>query len=141
MHMTIPAEVRTTFYVLRAVALAVGLSGIAAIVLGGDSYGLRSLGLVGIVVGLWLVRRSNSYVWAARGQAVGKWSPTRAAMRVEPLAWIFTASSLAACVVFYLAARVDASHGGKEVWPAYALFAAVLALAVSSGYVAMKLFR
>lgn len=139
--MTVPAEVRGRFYTLRAAALAVGLPGIAAIVLGTHSFGLRSLGLVGIVVGLWLVRRSNAYVWRARGQAVPDLSPARAARRVGPLAWTLTGVSLAACGFFYLAVRADLVHGGKQTWPVYALFVAVLALAGTSGYVAMKIFR
>ena len=139
--MSIPAEVRRKYYTLRALALAVGLLAVAAIVLGAQSSGLRSLGVVGVVVGLWLLRRSDAYLRRARGQVVPELSPTRAARPVGPLAWTLTGVSLGACVVFYFAMYVDALHGGKEVWPAYAFFVAVLALAATSGYVAMKIFR
>lgn len=139
--MTIPSEVRGKFYALRAAALAVGLAGIAAIVLRGQDFGFLFLGLLGIVVGTWLVRRSNAMVWRARGQVVAEWSPAKASKRVGPLAWTLTAMSLAACVIFSLAVYVDQLHGGKQVWPVYALFVAVLALAVTSGYVAMRIFQ
>ncbi|MFZ0886143.1 MAG: hypothetical protein WAN14_22270 [Candidatus Acidiferrales bacterium] len=106
-----------------------------------NSFETQSLAFLAIVVGAWLIQRSNTYVRRARGQAGAEWEPAKAAKRVEPLAWVLTAASLAACVVFYLAMCVDAAHGGTEAWPAYALGGAVMALAVTSGYVAMKIFR
>lgn len=139
--MTIPAEVRGKFYMLRAVALVVGLLGIAAIILGTHSLGLLFLGLLGIVVGMWLVRTSNAYVWRARGQVGGERAAAKTVRRISGLAWALTAASLVACVVFYIALYVDGLHGGKEVWPVYALLGAGLAFIVTSGYVAMRIFQ
>lgn len=139
--MTIPAEVRGRFYALRASAVALFVCAAAAFYLRPGSYGFLLLGLAAIPVGMWLVRRSNALVRRARGQAVAQRSPAKAAGRVGPLAWALTVASLVACGVFYLAVRADLVHGGKQTWPVYALFGAVLALAATSGYVAAKIFR
>ncbi len=49
--------------------------------------------------------------------------------------------SLIACGLCIFLVYIDTLHGGKEVWPAYALFVAVLALAATSSYVVMRIFR
>lgn len=49
------------------------------------------------------------------------------------------AASLLACGATYFLIYLDSIHGGKEVWPVYAFGAAVLTLAVTAGYVAVKL--
>jgi len=49
--------------------------------------------------------------------------------------------SLVACGIFGLFMYIDALRGGTHVWPVYATFIAVLALAATSGYVAMRIFR
>ena len=137
--MTIPPNARVKFYTLRALALA--LSAFAAVVflLRPHSFGLRTLALLGIFVGLWLVRCSNGYVWRPQGHAIGDWSPDNATRRVEPMAWIVMAASLLACGGTYFLIYLDSINGGKEVWPVYAFGAAVLALIGSAGYVAVKL--
>jgi FtsH-binding integral membrane protein len=139
--MTIPPNVRVKVYTLRALALA--LSAFAAVVflLRPHAFGLRTLALLGIFVGLWLVRRSNAYVWRPQGQALGEWSPDNATRRVEPTAWIVMAASFLACGAAYFLMYLDALHGGKEAWPAYAFGAAALVFAAASGYVVMKLFQ
>jgi hypothetical protein len=141
MPVSIPAEVRGKFYALRALAFALFVLAGAAFYLRPNSFGVLTLGLLGIAVGGWLVRRSNARVRQARGQAAGAWSPAAAVKRVGPLAWTLTGMSLVACVIFYFAMYVDALHGGREGWPALAFGGAVLALAGASGYVAMKIFR
>ncbi|MFZ0038629.1 MAG: hypothetical protein WAK91_14460 [Candidatus Acidiferrales bacterium] len=139
--MTIPPNVRGKFYTLRALALALGAFAAVVFLLRPNGFGLRPLALLGIFVGLWLIRRSNASVWKARGQVVGMRSPANSAGRVEPLAWILTAASLVACGATYFLMYLDALHGGKEGWPAYAFGAAALVFAAASGYVAMKLFQ
>lgn len=139
--MSVPADVRGKFYAFRTVAIALFASALVVFFLRRNSFEIESLAFLAILVGAWLVRLSNTYVGRARGQAGAEWAPAKSAKRVGPLAWALTAASLAACVLFYLAMYVDAAHGGKEAWPAYALGGAVMALAVTSGYVAMKIFR
>ena len=139
--MNIPAAVRGKFYALRALALVLIILSGSAFFLRPNSFSIRSVGLAGIMVGVWLVRRSDSIVQRAQGQAGTVWAPAKADRRVDRLAWALTAASLAACIIFYLAMNVDQAQGGKEVWPVYAFAGAVLALAVSSGYIAMKVFR
>lgn len=139
--MTIPAEVRGKFYALRALALVLGAFAVATFVLRPNSFGIRSLGLLGIMVGLWLVRQSNAFVRRARGQVVDGWPAAKSVKRVGPLAWTLTALSLVACGVGYHLMYLDALRGYKEVWPVNVFLAAVLALVITSGYVAMKIFR
>lgn len=139
--MTVPAEVRTKFYALRALAVALCLSAAAAFYLRAGSYGFLLLGLAAISLGMWLVRRSNVYVRRARGQVVPELSPTRAARRVGPLAWALTGASLVACAVGYYLMHLDALHGYKQVWPLDVFLGAVLALVATLGYVAVKIFR
>lgn len=139
--MTVPTEVRRRFYLLRAAAFIVGLPGIACVILGARSSGFLFVGLMGIVVGLWLVRRSNALALRARGQMTPGLPPASALRRVGPLAWALTGVSLLACLASYYALYLDGLHGGKEVWPVYALLGAGLALVVTSGYVAMRIFQ
>src|SRR5579872_4801850 len=87
------------------------------------------------------VRRSDALVRRAWGQVVGEWSPATAAKRVGRLAWTLTASLLVACVLCYFLMYLDALHGGKEAWPAYAFAGAGLAFAVTSAYVVAKISR
>lgn len=139
--MTIPTELLGRFYALRALALALVIGAAVPFFLWPNSFGLRSLGLLGILISVGLVRRSNSVVQRARGQAGTVWAPAKADRRVGPLVWALTGGSLVACVAFYFAMYVDQAHGGKEVWPVYAFAGAAIALAVTSGYIAMKLFQ
>jgi hypothetical protein len=139
--MTIPPNVRVKFYTLRALALALGAFAAVDFLLRPNAFGFRALALLGIFVGLWLVRRSNAYVWDARGQVVGVRSPAVAVRRVGPVAWTLVAASLVASGATFFLMYLDAVHGGKEAWPVYAFTGAVLAFAVASGYVAMKIFR
>jgi len=138
---TIPPEVRGKFYTLRALAIALSAFAVFVFVMRPHAFGLRALALLGIFVGLWLVRRSNAYVWRAQGQVVIERSPTNPVGRVEPLAWTLMAASLLACGATYFLMHLDALHGGNEAWPAYAFGAAALVFAAASGYVVMKLFQ
>lgn len=138
--MTIPPEVRVKFYTLRVLALVL-MAFAGAIFLRSHGFGLFLLGITAIFVGLWIIRRSNVAVWRARGHVVAEWSLAQAVKRVGPWAWAFTVASLLACFLTCLLMYVDALHGGKEVWPVYALLGAVLALVVTSSYVVMKVFR
>ena len=101
--MNVPSEVRGKFYALRALALFLIVLAGSAFFLRPNSFSIRSLGLAGIMVGVWLVRRSDSVVQRARGQAGTVWAPAKADRRVGPLAWAFTAASFLACIIFYLA--------------------------------------
>lgn len=121
--------------------MVLGVFAVAVFLMRPNSFAIDSLGLLGIAVGLWLVRRSNAYAWRARGQAVPEWSPAKSVRRVGPLAWTLTGASLVACGVAYYLMHLDALQGYKEVWPLNVFLGAVLALVVTSGYVAMKVFR
>lgn len=139
--MTIPAEVRGKFYALRALAVVVFAFAVVIFFLRPNSFTIESLGFLAILVGALLVRCSNAYVWRARGQVVPEWSPAKSVRRVGPLAWTLTGASLVACGVASYLMHLDALHGYKEVWPLNVFLGAVLALVVTSGYVAMKVFR
>ena len=139
--MTIPAEVRKKFYTLRALALILLVSAVAVFILWPHDFGAQLLIALALFISVSIVRYSNASVWRARGQAVGDWSPATAPKRVGRLAWTLTAVSLFACGVCVFIVYLDALHGGKEVWPADALFVAVLALAVTASYVVMRIFQ
>lgn len=139
--MTIPPQVRTKFYALRALAVVLAAFAVVIFILRPPGFGIRLLAFLAIFAGVSIVRYSNASVWRARGQVVGEWSSATAAKRVGRLAWTLTAVSLFACGVCVFIVYLDALHGGKEVWPAYALFVAVLALAATASYVVMRIFR
>jgi hypothetical protein len=136
--MSIPAEARGRFYTLRALALVLLAVAGAAFFLWPNSFGIRSLGLLGIMIAVSLVRRSNTVVQRAQGEAGTVWAPPNADRRVGPLVWALAAASFVACIVFYFCMNVDQAHGGNEVWPVYAFASAAIALAVTLGYVAAK---
>ncbi|MDE2465405.1 MAG: hypothetical protein KGO02_17085 [Alphaproteobacteria bacterium] len=139
--MTIPPEVRQRFYALRASAAALIVFAVVAFLLRPNEFWVESLGFLAILVSVWLVRRSNEYVRRARGQVSVKWSPTERAKQIGPLSWALTGASLVACGIFYVVMYLDALHGGKEGWPAYAFGGAAVALALTTGTIAAKLFR
>lgn len=139
--MSIPAEVRGRFYALRALAVALCALAAVAFVLRPNSYGFLLLGLAAIAIGMSVVRRSNAMVSRTRGQGVSGWLLAERLKRPGSLWWVLTGMSLVACVIFYLATYVDQLYGGKQAWPAYAFFASGLALTVTSGYVAMRIFQ
>ena len=139
--MTIPPEVRTRWWVLRGLAVALVAFAGVTFFLWSSSFWLRLPGLLAILATVWLVRLSNAYVRRAQGQVAGERSSANAARRIGWLAWTLAAGALVACGVLYLVMYADALHGGREGWPAYAFAAAVLALAATGGYVIMKLFQ
>lgn len=139
--MNIPPQVRKKFYTLRALAVVLMVFAGAIFMLRPHDFGAQLLIALAIFASVSIVRYSNASVWRARGQVVGEWSPATAAKRVGRLAWTLTAVSLFACGVCVFIVYLDALHGGKEVWPAYALFVAVLALAATASYVVMRIFR
>lgn len=139
--MNIPPQVRRKFYTLRALALVLMVFAGAVFILRPHDFGAQLLIALAIFASVSIVRYSNASVWRARGQVVGEWSPAAAAKRVGRLAWTLTAVSLFACGVCVFIVYLDALHGGKKVWPADALFVAVLALTASSMYVVMRIFR
>jgi hypothetical protein len=133
---TIPPELRGKWYALRALAIALIVFAAVSFFLWHNSFVIRSLGLVAILLSGWLVRRSNALVWQVQNQVLAK--PDR---RVGPLAWTLTAASLVAVVAFYFLMYVEELHGGRDAWPVYAFAGAGLALTMTTGYVAMKKFR
>jgi hypothetical protein len=138
--MAIPPQVRTKFYVLRALALILILLAAAIFMLRPHNLESRSLAILAIFGCLWLVKRSNMVVWRARGDVVAEWSSNKSG-RVGRSAWIFTTVSLLACVVSYFLMYLDQLHGGNDVWPVYLFAVAGLAPAVAVGNVTMRIYR
>jgi hypothetical protein len=137
----IPQQVRRKFYTLRTLAAVLMVFAGAIFMLRPHDFGAQLLIALAIFGSVLIVRYSNAAVWRARGQVVGEWSPATAAKRVGRLAWTLAGSSLIACGVFYFLMYLDQLHGGKVLWPVYALFFAVLALTATSMYVIMRIFR
>ena len=143
--MAIPPKVRTKFYALRALALALMAVAAAMFILRPHAFGFGLLAWLAILVGVGIVRQSEVSVRRARGQVTPnesfEGSFAKEAERVGPLVWTLVGASLAACVVSYYLMNLDALHGGNEVWPVYAFFVAVLALILSGGYALMTKFK
>lgn len=139
--MIIPPKVRRVWYMLRAFAITLIIFAIVIFLLWPNIFGFRLLGLLMILISVWVVRISNTYVRRAQGQVEDDKSQNKTARRVGLLGWLLAAGSFIACAAFYLVMYVDALHGGKEGWPAYAFGCAALALAVTGSYVIMKLFQ
>lgn len=139
--MNIPRQVRMKFYLLRALALVLMVFAGAIFILKPHDSRFRSLALLAIILGVWIVQRSNASVWRARGQRGADSSPVKQLKRVGPLAWSLTAVSLIACGVFYFLMYVDQLHGGNVLWPVWGFFFSGLALAATSAYIAFRTFR
>jgi hypothetical protein len=114
--MTVPREVRTKFYALRALALVLLAFAGAVFILRPSGFGLRLLAFLAILLSVSVVRRANVAVWRARGDVLSEWSANKAG-RVGPLSWTLVAASLLACVVSYFLMYLDQLHGGKDTWP------------------------
>jgi hypothetical protein len=138
--MSIPPQVRTKFYALRAVAVLLLVFAAGTFIVRPHGFGFRLLGLVAILLSVSVVRRSNVSVARARGDVLAEWVSSKPG-RVGPLAWILVALSLVACGICVFFVHLDALHGGNETWPAYALFGAVLAVAASTSYVVFRISR
>ena len=134
--MTIPPEMRGKWYALRALAVVLVVFAAVSFFLWHNASGIRSIGLLAILLSGWLVRRSNALVWRAQKQVFVE--PDR---RVGPLVWTLISASLAAVVVFYFLMYVAEEHGGKDAWPVYGFVGAGLVLAMSTGYAVIKVLR
>jgi uncharacterized membrane protein len=132
----IPREVCRKWYALRALAVALAVFAVVSFILWHDASGIRSIGLLAILLCGWLVRRSNALVSRAKNQVFVE--PDK---QVGPLAWTLTAASLVAVVVFYFLMYVGDQHGWKYPWPVYGFFGAGLALTMTTGYVVIKMLQ
>lgn len=138
--MSIPKEVRTKFYALRIVAVA--LIVFAGVLLIGHPHNLsaKSLGMLAIFACILIARYSNATVWRARGQPTSNWSPANQVKRVGPLPWVLTVLSLIACVIFYYLMYLNLD-GGNALWPVWGFFFSGLVLAAITSYIAYMTFR
>ncbi len=127
-------------YALRALAAILLASAAVLFILRPHDLGIRLLAFLALLLALSLVKRSNILVWRARGDVIAEWASNRSG-QVGPLAWTLAAASLVAFGVCYYLLHLDALHGGKQVWPVYALFGAALAVTRAVGYVVVTMFR
>lgn len=141
MSITVPPKVRHRFYAFRVSAAVLIIFAIIAFILEANHFWIESLSFLAILASVWLVRRSNEYARRARGQANEKRSPAERAKQIGATSWALAGASLVACGIFYIVMYLDALHGGREGWPAYAFGGAAVALALTTGNIAAKLFR
>jgi hypothetical protein len=138
---TIAAEVRGRFHALQALAAALCALALMAFFALPNSFWFLLLGSFAIIVGMWLVRRSNAYVWWARGQVAAAQPPVKAAGPVVPVAWSLLAASLVGVGAFYRLTRLDALRWYKKAWPVDVFFGVVVVCLVAKVYLAKKLPR
>jgi hypothetical protein len=126
-------------YSLFVLAVLLLMLAFAAFVLASNSFAIRSLAIVALLLSVWLVRVSNVHRRSNPERSGG----TGAAMvrRIGPRAWAVGAGCLLAAVIAYLYLRKDALNGYHQVLPVYVFAGVGLVCAVVWGYIAAKLLH
>jgi hypothetical protein len=120
-----PRKVRRGLF---AVAILLLLAAGAAFFMGGKDFTIRSLGLLALIVGVYLVRASK--VNSTRSALVitsSQGTDSDAKKSGGRLMWIIGAALLPIAVASYFYVQQDALHGYHEVLPVY-VFAGVAVL-------------
>jgi hypothetical protein len=140
MQVTTPLQDPKNRYGKFVVAVVLLLLGLVVNIRYFNNFPLRSLGLLLLVVGAFLMKTSNIHGMKAVNSSSGLHliSPTR--NRPGPLAWTASLSSVVALVISYIFLCQDANAGGHEAWPAYAFAGSALYGAIAWGYVVSKFF-
>ena len=127
-------------YGLFWLAVVLLLSGMVVNLIYLNDFLLRSVGLLLLLVGVFLVRASN--VHGLMGVRVTSDSQVSSQVRKRPgpLVWVVSAASAAGLVIFYMCMLQADRAGGHEVWPVYAFGACALVAAVAWGYLVAKFF-
>lgn len=125
-------------YGLFSLAILLFLLAGAALFLGSHNFAIRSVGLVGCIVGVYLVRASNVHAPRASAVAAGEGPDSREKKRPGPLMWTVGVALLllAGASFFYL--YQDALHGYQEALPVYVFAGVGLACALVWSYLVSK---
>ena len=127
-------------YGLFTLAIILILSGAAVNVLYFKDFPIRSIGLLMVVAGAFLVRASNVHgLFGARITNTQNLNPMA---RKPPgvLAWALSVGSAVAIVISYHFMRESLRGGGTVVWPVYAFAVSALIGMVVWSYVISKFF-
>lgn len=122
-----------------AIALILGGCGVIAILAGLQSFLIRSLGLVGLIVSLSLVRLSQM---DATLRAAGRRADEDRLRK--PLPIVLWAAGVASVLLFAfacLALYLDALGGYRTGWPVYLFGGATLVSAVVTSYIVARLLN
>jgi len=126
-------------YGLFVFALLLLTAGGVGLFLGLHNRMVRSLGVMAVMIGAYLVRASNVHSRPAAFVANRQGAGFTAAKGPGRLAWIAAVALVPLLGVSYLYLESDAIHGANDVMPVY-LFAGVgVACAVVWGYIAASL--
>lgn len=127
-------------YTLFFFGIILLLSGVVVNLIYLNSFLLRTIGLLLLVIGVLLIRASN--VRGLMGIRATNTSciALRTHKRPGPLAWTVSVVSVAGLVIFYIC-MLRADHaGGHAVWPVYAFGACGIVATIACGYLAAKFF-
>ena len=113
----------------------------AMFIVASNSFTMRSLGIVAILVSVWLVRVSNVHSRPSPGLAGDEGTSTRTSKRLGRVEWVVGPLSLLAAGASYLYLRNDALNGYQQVLPVYVFAGVGLVCTVIWGYLAVKLLR
>jgi hypothetical protein len=127
-------------YGLFLLAIIFFLFGIVGLLLGSNNFAIRTVAVVGFIVGVYLVRMSNVHAGPAPTFEADQFVPTRGKSRPGRLMWMVGVTFLLLAGASFVYLYQDALHGYNEVLPVY-LFAGIgLACALIWSYLASKLF-
>lgn len=116
------------------------LSGAAANLIYLNSFPLRSIGLLLLIIGVLLIRASNIRGLMGIRAASTSHVALQTHKRPGPLAWTVSLVSVAGLVIFYICMLRDDSAGGHAVWPVYAFGVCGVVATIACGYLAAKFF-
>ena len=119
-------------------AIVLLLSGVVVNLIYFHDFLLRSMGLLLLCVGVFLIRASN--VRGLMGMRVTNQTHVKAQVskRPGPLAWSVSGASAAGMVVFYILMLRANGAGGHEVWPVYAFGVCAFVATLAFGYLVAK---
>lgn len=128
-------------YNLLALAVLLLALACALFVTAPNSFMMRSLGLVAILVSVWLVRVSNVHSQASNGSKGDEETGSATGKRLGGVDWIVGVTSLLAAGAAYLYLRNDALTGYHQILPVYVFAGVGVVCMVVWGYLAVKLLR
>lgn len=125
-------------YGLFWLAVIALLSGVVVNLICFNYFILRSLGLLLLCIGVFLIRASN--VRGLMGMRVTDqpYVKTQVSKRPGALAWAVSGASAAGLVIFYIFMLRENRAGGHEVWPVYAFGVCAFVATLAFGYLVAK---
>jgi hypothetical protein len=119
-------------------AVVLLLSGVVVNLTYFNDFVLRSLGLLMLCVGVFLIRASNVRGLMGTRVTNQSYAKSQVSKRPGPLAWTVSGASAVGMVVFYIFMSQANRAGGHEVWPVYAFGGCAFVATLAFGYLVAK---